>query len=163
MIFATLGTDEHPFGRLLQELERLVREGKIKERVVVQRGFTPYDGELLETYEILPFDKLVNLIKEARVVIAHGGPGSIMLSLLHGKKPVVVPRRREFGEVVDDHQMEFVKFLQSRGKVITVYEVNRLGEVLENYRADKVIYSVEERVSDFTVRFEELISHLKDS
>ncbi len=162
MIFATLGTDEHPFPRLLQELERLVKEGRIKERVVVQRGFTPYDGEILETYEILPFEKLVSFIKEARVVVTHGGPGSIALCLLHGKVPVVVPRDPARGEIVDGHQIEFVRFLQRRGSIVAVFQIEKLGDALENYQAREVKYSLEEKLQGFLERFEELIRRLRD-
>ncbi len=162
MIFATLGTDEHPFTRLVEELERLVREGRIRERVVVQRGFTPYQGELLETYEILPFDRLVNYIREARVVITHGGPGSIALSLLQGKVPVVVPRDPALGEHVDGHQIEFVRFLKERGSIIPVFRIEELGDVLEGYKEREVKYSLQERIDRFLARFEELLAELKD-
>jgi len=162
LIFATLGTDEHPFTRLVEELERLVREGRIRERVVVQRGFTPYQGELLETYEILPFDRLVNYIREARVVITHGGPGSIALSLLQGKVPVVVPRDPALGEHVDGHQIEFVRFLKERGSIIPVFRIEELGDVLEGYKEREVKYSLQERIDRFLARFEELLAELKD-
>lgn len=35
MIFVTVGTHEQPFNRLIKEVDRLVADGKIKEKVVI--------------------------------------------------------------------------------------------------------------------------------
>lgn len=40
-----------------------------------------------------------------------------MLALHVGKKPVVVPRRRELGEHVDDHQAVFSRRLSAEGEI----------------------------------------------
>ncbi len=157
MIFATVGTDEHPFRRLVEELHRLVKEGKVKERVVVQRGYTPYSGDLLETYEILPFPRLLEFIKKARVVITHGGPGSIALSLMNGKIPVVIPRDPKFGEIVDDHQVRFVRFLQGGGKIIPVFRIQDLQDAILNYNPSFFEYNPQGKISGFVEKFEAVL------
>ena len=43
MIFITVGTHEQPFDRLLKCIDKLVEEGKIKEEVVCQKGYTEYE------------------------------------------------------------------------------------------------------------------------
>ncbi len=158
MIFVTLGTDEHPFARLVQELDRLVGEGKIKEKVVVQRGFTPYSGKNLETYEILPFGKLVEFINKARVVVTHGGTGSIALCLASGKIPIVVPRDPKLGEIVDDHQLKFVRFLEKRGNILAVYQVEDLEMAIRGYRASGDEYDFQKRTKEFLEKFEKLLA-----
>ncbi len=158
MIFVTLGTDEHPFARLVQELDRLVGERKIRERVVVQRGFTPYSGKNLETYEILAFGELVKFIKKARVVITHGGPGSIALCLAHGKIPIVVPRDPKLGEIVDDHQLKFVRFLEKKGSIVAVYQVEDLERIIREYRASEAKYDFQKRTKEFLEKFENLLA-----
>jgi len=134
MIFVTIGTDEHPFPRLLREVENLVKKEVIKEEVVIQSGHTEFSsGVIKKVYSILPFDKFVEYIKNARIVITHGGPGSIMLALSSGKVPIVVPRRKEFGEHVDDHQIKFARFLEEKQKIILVYEVRNLFPAIKSY------------------------------
>lgn len=45
------------------------------------------------------------------LVISQGGPGGIFEARSAGRLPLVVPRRREFGEHVDNHQVIFTKML----------------------------------------------------
>ena len=42
MIFVTLGTQDKSFKRLLKAVEREILNGNIKEKVVVQAGYTKY-------------------------------------------------------------------------------------------------------------------------
>ena len=42
MIFVTLGTQDKPFPRLIEAVEKQVQLGNIKEEVIVQSGSTKY-------------------------------------------------------------------------------------------------------------------------
>lgn len=42
MIFVTVGTHEQPFNRLIKKVDDLVANGNIKEKVIVQTGFSTY-------------------------------------------------------------------------------------------------------------------------
>jgi UDP-N-acetylglucosamine transferase subunit ALG13 len=78
----------------------------------------------------VPPEELHRLIREARVVVTHAGIGSVAAALDHGRRPVVVPRLRRFGEAVDDHQVFFARRLQAAGLVTVVEDLERLPEVL---------------------------------
>ncbi len=71
--------------------------------------------------------------KEARIIITHGGPGSIMLPFIYKKTPIVIPRQSKFDEHVDDHQVKFAKYLEKEKKIISVYDISKLKEVIKNY------------------------------
>ena len=45
-----------------------------------------------------------------------------MMVLQEGKHPIVVPRQKKYNEHVNNHQLEFVKFLQKRQRNIIVAE-----------------------------------------
>jgi UDP-N-acetylglucosamine transferase subunit ALG13 len=52
-----------------------------------------------------------------------------------GKAPVVVPRRAEYGEHVNDHQIEFVHIVAERiGGIVPVYDVGELPQAIERAR-----------------------------
>ncbi len=86
MILVLLGTQNNSFNRLLEEIEKNIDAGNIKEKVVVQAGFTKYESNKMEIFDMIPQEELEKLIKEASLVITHGGVGSIMSAVKQGKK-----------------------------------------------------------------------------
>jgi len=133
LIFVTIGTHEQPFNRLIQEVDGLVESGLIKERVFIQRGIKSMIPRNCGSAELIPYQEMVEKIKNARIVITHGGPSSILQSLTFGKTPIVVPRQSRFREHVDDHQVHFTKRLEAQKKVIAVYDIEILLEKIEHY------------------------------
>lgn len=133
MIFVTVGTHEDQFDRLIQRIDLLVGEGKLKEKVFIQSGYSNYTPRHCEYSKLIGYDDMVKKCKEAEIIITHGGPGSIMLPLAQGKIPIVVPRQTKFGEHVDDHQVLFTKRLESENKVLAVYDIRTLDKLIINY------------------------------
>ena len=96
MIFVTVGTHEQPFDRLLKCIDKMVEEGKIKEDVVIQKGFTDLELKHCKEYKLISYDEMQKYIQEARIVLTHGGPASFLNVLTFKKIPIVVPRKKEF-------------------------------------------------------------------
>lgn len=57
MIFVTLGTHEQPFNRLIKKVDDLVANGDIKEKVIVQTGFSTYIPEYCEAHKMMSFEE----------------------------------------------------------------------------------------------------------
>lgn len=134
MIFVTVGTHEQPFNRLIEKMDELVESGKIKEKVVVQYGFSTYEAKHCEMHQMMSFDEMQQAFKEARIVITHGGPSSFVEALQYGKVPIVVPRQQEFNEHVNNHQVDFVKLISERmNNIIPVYDIDQLGDTVAHY------------------------------
>lgn len=129
MIFVTVGSSKSPFDRLL----RAVDAAFFDEDVVVQHGASTVRPRNAECVGFLEFDGFVARIEQARVVVTHAGVGSIMTSLAHGKCPVVMPRRAEFGEAVDDHQLPFARRADELGLVELVESETDLGEAVRGH------------------------------
>ena len=141
MIFATVGTHEQPFNRLLEEIDRLKKTGIILEDVIIQTGYSTYEPRYCEWHKLLPYDDMVKNVEHARIVITHGGPASFIMPLQIGKIPVVVPRQYEFHEHVNNHQVEFTKAVKERyGNIIPVYQISELADVIVRY--DSIISSI---------------------
>jgi UDP-N-acetylglucosamine transferase subunit ALG13 len=97
----------------------------------VQHGHSsPIGLEHAELVDFLPFEAMVETIRRARVVVTHSGVGSVMVSLANAKRPIVVPRKKSFGEAVDDHQLQLGRRFAEAGLVTLVEEPAALGEAL---------------------------------
>jgi UDP-N-acetylglucosamine transferase subunit ALG13 len=125
-VFATVGTSKYPFDRLIRALDRLPDA----EGVVVQRGVSRVRPMRAIGIDFLPFDELTAHIRQARVVVTHGGIGSVGLALANGKRPIVVPRLPALGEHVDDHQSAFARGMAAEGLVTLLDDPERLAELL---------------------------------
>lgn len=136
MIFVTVGTHEQQFNRLIKVMDDLKKSQIIKEKVIIQIGFSTYEPKYCEWSKLLSYKMMIKYVAEARIVITHGGPASFIMPLQIGKNPVVVPRQFEFNEHVNNHQVEFTKAVSERqGNIIPLYDIDKLEEVITNYDA----------------------------
>jgi UDP-N-acetylglucosamine transferase subunit ALG13 len=126
VILVAVGSSQFPFDRLLRAVADLPSD----ERVVVQHGPSQIRPLHASCLDFAPLDVLGGLIREARVVVTHAGVGSVLFALANGKRPVVVPRRRAFGETVDDHQVESARRFAGSGIVTLVEEPELLAATL---------------------------------
>lgn len=131
MILITLGSQKFQFNRLLEEIDKLIESEKIKEEVFAQIGYSDYTPQNYEYTKFLTREEMTIKIQQSDTVITHGGTGAIITALKNGKKVIAVPRMKQYGEHVDDHQLQIVK--QFEGKLISaVYDIKDLGKELEN-------------------------------
>lgn len=134
MIFVTVGTHERGFDRLVKAVDGLIGSGKIKEKVIIQTGYTEYIPKNCDSFKFTDYDNIVELCKKASIVISHGGVGSIITPLELGKPVIVVPRLKRFNEHTNDHQLQIVKELERQEKIIPVYDIKNLENALEEAR-----------------------------
>ncbi len=137
MIFVTVGTHEQPFNRLLEEIDKLIEVGIIKEEVFAQIGYSTYTPKHYKYSKFLDYDVMQDYFKNADIVITHGGPSSFMEAIKFKKVPIVVPRQEKFGEHVNNHQLTFSKELEKRKfPIVVVEDVCKLDLVMENTNFD---------------------------
>ncbi|MCC4352754.1 glycosyltransferase [Limosilactobacillus reuteri] len=163
MIFVTVGTHEQSFNRLLEEIDKLVEKSFIEEKVVVQTGYSSYIPKNCEYHKFLSLHEMEQKLKEARIVITHGGPASFIASLQIGKIPIVVPRQEKYGEHINNHQVEFVKLIDEKmNNIIPVYDICTLKDKILNY--DKIsnsdINTIKSNNAQFIKKFEEIVDSL---
>lgn len=162
MIFVTVGTHEQPFNRLIEKIDELVESGKIKEKVVVQYGFSTYEAKHCEMHKMMSFDEMQQTFKDARIVITHGGPSSFVEALQYGRVPIVVPRQLEFNEHVNNHQVDFAKLIAERmNNIIPVYDIDDLATTIANY--DSIVKTKNSGESSNNKKFNEDLSEIVDN
>ncbi len=113
----SLGTSKrYGFRRLV---ERLVDVLPADVDVLWQVGSTDVSGLGIDGRPGVPNDELDDAIRNADLVVAHAGAGIAITALQCGQVPLLVPRRPELDEHVDDHQLQLAARFSSLGLVET--------------------------------------------
>jgi UDP-N-acetylglucosamine transferase subunit ALG13 len=128
MIVVTVGTHEQPFDRMLRAVAALGGD----EPMLVQYGTATITQGPGEWVDFLSFDELAERAKDARAFICHAGVGSIVLARRCGHRPIIMPRRPEHGEHVDEHQLELSRRLHKAGLVTVVENEHELAAAVRN-------------------------------
>ena len=126
--FVSVGNANQPFRRLLDEISRIARD--LPQPVIVQHGNTPFRTEGCQAMPFVEMDEFEHLVEKADLLIIHAGAGSVIHAAHAGKVPVVIPRRQELGEHVDNHQLEFVQELEKTGRIVAVYDCELLLQAI---------------------------------
>lgn len=156
MIFVAAGTHHQPFDRLLRAAEAAGRA--LGEDVVFQRGASRL-ALAGEVHDVLPPARFEELLQRARVIVLHAGSSSFLQARALGRRPIVVPRRPEHGEHVDDHQVRFARSLPAGEAWVCEPE-----ELLAALRAfDEGERSASDRSAAFCEGFARLVSELISS
>jgi len=150
MIFVTVGLHYKGFERVIKKMDEIA--GKIDEEVIMQIGSSKYKPNNAKFFDFVEEKKISEYFRQARIIIAHAGAGTILMALSFNKPIIVVPRLKRFGEDIDDQQLELAEVLSKEGKVIAVYNIELLEEALKN--VDKLTFvNVEERKDKKLVGF----------
>ena len=160
MIFVTVGTHEQQFDRLLKAVDILKMNGDIADEVIMQTGFSTYEPKYCQWDKLIPYQQMLNNVREARIVITHGGPASFIMPLQIGKTPIVVPRQHQYEEHVNDHQVEFVRSVSERmGTIIPVEDIDTLGDIIKDYNhiVEGMRHEIRSNNAQFNVELERLV------
>lgn len=147
MIFVSLGTQDKPFNRIIDYVISLKENLKELqgEKIIIQLGQTKLlksDNERIKNseniiiYDMLKPEKMKDVIKDSDIIITHAGVGTIMECLEMGKEIIVVPRKVENLEHVNNHQEEIAFEMEKKGfltKVDTYEELeNKINMLLKD-------------------------------
>ena len=117
-LFVPLGTQKFPFGRIIIALNRLVEQGEYKpEEIVMQSALYPVKPNFT-AFGLIPNEDFNHYMEEAEVIVTHSGVNSIISSMEMGKPLVICPRLHEYGEHVDNHQMEIATLMHDKYDVL---------------------------------------------
>ena len=131
MILVMLGTQNNSFHRLLEEVQRCIDNKIIQDEVIVQAGATRFKSNDMKIFKLVSAKKLNQYVKDANFIITHGGVGSIVSCLKMGKKVIAVPRYKQYGEHVNDHQLQIIQTFDAQGFIKGIKAVDELEEAIE--------------------------------
>jgi len=153
LIFATVGATLS-FDRMVETVSSLKEAGEIPEDLVIQTGIGGISPHGVETHETLPFDSMLSHLRDADIVICHGGTGSLITALREGCRTIVMPRLFEKGEHYDNHQKEITGAFAARGLVFVANNREEMSQALKAARAGVPVLA--------TTNPARLIGHLAD-
>ena len=139
MILVTLGTQDKAFVRLLQNIDDEIKKGNIKEKVIVQAGYsiTKYQSDNMEMFDLIDREEFNKLVDECSLLITHGGVGSILTGLQKNKKVIAMPRLAKYKEHINDHQVQIVNEFSKKGYILAYNENDKLSDILEKAKKFK--------------------------
>ncbi len=114
MIFVVTGSHSVGFDRLVMLADRAA--ARMDLNAVAQIGASRYVPKHISWFRFCSEAEYHHHLDAASQVVTHGGY-SVVEALSRGKPVVAVPRRRDAGEALDDHQVEFVEWLRERDLV----------------------------------------------
>jgi hypothetical protein len=95
---------------------------------------------------MLTIDEMQLAFARAALVVCGGGPGTVMDARAAGRLPVVVARRADRREAIDDHQRAFCQRLAAIGKALVADDAPMLASWLDAAVTDPDRFCV--RVAD---------------
>ena len=132
MIFVILGTQDKKFPRLLDAIQKQIDDGKIaKEEIIVQAGSTKYESKNMKILDYMAIDEFEECIEKASLIICHAGVGTILTALKKGKKIIAAARLKEYGEHVNDHQLQILENFSKKKYILALENFEKLDVVLE--------------------------------
>jgi len=138
MIFVFVGTHNQQFNRLIREIDGLAGQ-KIKERIFVQTGNSTFKPKNCGSVRFMEYKDYIKKIREASLIVCHGGSGAVIDSLNEGKPLVIVPRLKKFGEHTNDHQTDLAFAMQKKGRAVAVIEIRDLFNAIKKARSIKPV------------------------
>lgn len=128
-VLVSVGTDHHPFDRLVRWADAWANRYPGAE-VFVQYGGSRPPG-VARGVPQMPRSELLERVRAADVVVVQGGPGGITDVRACGKLPIVLPRDPAFGEHVDGHQLRFAQHQSEHGRIALADDPAALSELVE--------------------------------
>ena len=123
LVFVTVGMHYIGFDRLVRKMDEIA--GKISHKVMMQIGSTAYEPKNADFFRFDKYDRILDLMSRAKLVVTQGAMSSVD-SLEVGTPVIVVPRLKEHGEVINDHQLVFGKRLEGMG---LLKHVDNIGDL----------------------------------
>jgi UDP-N-acetylglucosamine transferase subunit ALG13 len=161
-VVVTVGTDHHPFDRIIHWVNRwLAGHPEQADAFFVQSGTTTV-GPRCRSSKFLDTHQLDGLLDGAQVLVCHGGPASLASAWQRGLLPIVVPRLHQLGEHVDDHQLDFCTRVAELGRVRLARTQEQFDEFLQQGGgpSSALVRDAHADVEAATARFAALVDDL---
>lgn len=154
MILVTLGTQDKPFTRLLEAVQKQIDNGNIKDEVIVQAGYTKFKSKDMKIYDLIPYEKFDKLVEQCDILITHGGVASILNGIKNEKKVIAAARLKKYGEHTNDHQLQIISDFAKKGYLLELKDFDKLNDVIEKTKKFKP--------KKYVSNTENFIRHIKD-
>jgi beta-1,4-N-acetylglucosaminyltransferase len=132
MIYVTVGGQYMSFDRLINKIDEIALS--IPEQIILQKGVSKIIPVNIEFFDFVDYRKAEEYIKNSKLVISHAGVGTINLAMKYCVPIIIMPRRKKYGELFNDHQLQVCDAVKME-KMNCIYIVEEVEEL-----RDKILY-----------------------
>ena len=129
MIFITVGT-QLAFDRMVSAVDRWAASHP-DVRAFAQVGPARERPQHIPHDEFLTPARALALMRDASLIVAHAGMGTVLTALELRKPIVIMPRQAALGEHRNEHQMATARWLQGRPGVHVAWDEAGLLDLLD--------------------------------
>jgi UDP-N-acetylglucosamine transferase subunit ALG13 len=128
----TTGSGDYPFTRLLSEADRLAPLFRIP--FLLQTGQANPAPKNARYFRFTDYDSFVKMYRDATLVVSHVSSGPLAYARMFEKPIILIPRRKELGEAVSNHQISAAGRLQALREPMRLIleDVSNLKDAVEN-------------------------------
>lgn len=131
-IFVTVGSSKKQFNRLLKIVDSL----HTNHNIVGQVGISDYIPKFKHR-KWFKESEMQKLYEESKIVICHAGTASIENALTNGCKVIAMARLKEYGEHVDNHQLDILQKFSELGAITIINNAEELKHAINNPKISK--------------------------
>ena len=102
------------------------------EEVFIQTGSSDYIPKHAKYSKFLNEKQMERQISECRLMVSHAGIGSIIASLKNDKPIIIVPRKPEYNEIYDKHQMEICSELEHYHNASILWDGQDINTIIKS-------------------------------
>jgi len=129
MIYVTVGT-QLPFARLIKAVNDVAAEKGLD--VFAQVGPDKSHYHAIKTADFVDPEEANRFIREADLIIAHAGMGTIISASQLGKPLIIMPRQFHYGEHRNDHQLATANRFRDFPNITVVEDKRSLSEAMDS-------------------------------
>ncbi len=136
-LFVTVGTHEQGFPRLLSAITEIIANDQSGAEWRIQTGPASVDyPEHVHAQPTCTHQEMLENLRWADAMISQASPGNVFTALAMTAQPIVIARRYELSEHVDDHQTVFARYLSENELAMTAYDTRSISACLDLLRAE---------------------------
>lgn len=124
-----------PFDRLMHALDEWAKVQTDKVHILAQIGTTSLKPLHMDAVASLTPSAFREAIRDAKIIVAHAGMGSVLTALEFGKPLVVMPRLGARQETRNDHQVATANWLSSKPGIYVAMSESDLADAIDRARA----------------------------
>src|SRR5699024_10619728 len=116
------------FNRLIKMMDKIVVSLPKETKVFAQIGSSDYVPKNFKSKSFLTHNEIGSYFNQTDLVVTHGGTGSVISALKLKKKVIIVPRDKNYGEHVDNHQYQIAEVFKKKNYCDTATNYEELFE-----------------------------------
>ena len=128
MILVITGFHTRPFDRLVRAMDNIAKASG--EEVIIQKGASKIVTRFANGFSYTSEKVMSDYYEKARLIVCHAGVGTIIEAAKHRKPVIVVPRRSDYSEHYDNHQLEIAEAASKAGMVTKVDDIQLLAATI---------------------------------